>query len=432
VGVELQLGVKDKAEKDGQMAKPQISIPLDLDDVNVLKVEVGQNRDLHITLESSLNYGYCSKCGQKLTKLHGYGAWVKVQHLPSFGRAVFLHYRPKRYECPECDGQPTTTQQLAWHEPNSPHTIAYDQYLLLALVNSTVQDVAIKEKLPYETVWGVVERQLAYAVDWTQYTCLGVLGLDEIARLKGHGDFVAIVSARLPDGHVALLAVLPDRKKETVRAFLESIPPALRATIQSVCSDLYEGYLQAAQEVLPTVRRVIDRFHVAKLYRAAADDLRKAELRRLKASLPPEQYKTLKGSLWAFRLPWADLRAEQRRLLQHLFDLAPALHKAYTLRQALTAIFDQASSRRSAKKQLRAWQAQVRRSRLSCFDTFLKTLDRFWQEITNYFVAAETSGFVEGLNNKIKILTRRSYGLFNLDHLFQRLFLDLEGYRLFA
>jgi len=399
---------------------------LDIEDVNGRKGEVGQTRDLHSTRESRLNYGYCSQCGQKLTKLPGYGAWVKVQHLPSFGRAVFLHYRPKRYECPECDGQPTTTQQLAWHEPNSPHTIAYDQYLLLALVNSTVQDVAIKEKLPYESVWGVVERQLAYEVDWTQYTCLGVLGLDEIARLKGHGDFVAIVSARLPDGHVALLAVLPDRKKETVRAFLESIPPALRATIQSVCSDLYEGYLQAAQEVLPTVRRVIDRFHVAKLYRAAADDLRKAELRRLKASLPPEQYKTLKGSLWA------DLRAEQRQLLQHLFDLAPALHKAYTLREALTAIFDQASSRRSAKKQLRAWQAQVRRSGLSCFDTFLKTLDRFWEEITNYFVAAETSGFVEGLNNKIKILTRRSYGLFNLDHLFQRLFLDLEGYRLFA
>src|SRR5258708_12470733 len=166
------------------MAKPQISIPLDLDDVNVLKVEVGQNRDLHITLESSLNYGYCSQCGQKLTKLHGYGAWVKVQHLPSFGRAVFLHYRPKRYECPECDGQPTTTQQLAWHEPNSPHTIAYDQYLLLALVNSTVQDVAIKENVPYETVWGVGERQLVFVVCCTHFPCIADLVFHRLAPLK--------------------------------------------------------------------------------------------------------------------------------------------------------------------------------------------------------------------------------------------------------
>lgn len=414
------------------MAKPQILIPLDIDDVKVLKVEVSQNGDIHITLESSLNYGYCGKCGQKLTKLHGYDDWVKVQHLPSFGHAVFLHYRPKRYECPDCDGKPTTTQQLAWHEPNSPHTKAYDRYLLLCLVNSTVQDVAIKEHLPYETVWGVIERQLAYEVDWTEFTCLGIVGIDEIARLKGHGDFVAIVTARLPEGQVALLAVLPDRKKETIKAFLASIPPALRATIQSVCSDLYESYLQAAHDVLPTVRQVIDRFHVAKLYRAAADDLRKTELNRLKASLPPEQYKTLKGSLWAFRLPWADLRPEQRQLLQRLFELAPALHQAYTLREALTAIFDQAPSRRRAQQQLRAWQAQVRRSGLTCFDTFLNTLNRFWEEITNYFVAGESSGFVEGFNNKIRVLTRRSYGLFNLDHLFQRLYLDLEGYRLFA
>src|SRR5258707_1651607 len=207
------------------MSKPQIMIPLDIDDVNVLEVKLGPNEAIHIKLESSLNYTHCRKCGQKLTRLHDYGNWIKVQHLPILGRTVFLHYRPKRHECPDCDGKPTTTQQLSWHESNSPHTKAYDEYLLLALVNSTVQDVAIKEKLPYETVWGVVERQLAYEVDWTQYTCLGVLGLDEIARLKGHGDFVAIVSARLPDGHVALLAVLPDRKKETVRAFLESIPP---------------------------------------------------------------------------------------------------------------------------------------------------------------------------------------------------------------
>lgn len=72
------------------MAKSQISIPLDIEDVNVLKVEVNQNGDFHITVECSLNYGYCRKCGQKLTTLHSYDAWVKVQHLPILGHAVFL------------------------------------------------------------------------------------------------------------------------------------------------------------------------------------------------------------------------------------------------------------------------------------------------------------------------------------------------------
>ena len=76
-------------------------------------------------------------------------------------------------------------------------------------------------------------------------------------------------------GELAILGVLANRKKETVKAFLESIPPKLRATIRTVCSDLYEGYLQAVHEVLPKARQVIDRFHVAKLYREAADALRK-------------------------------------------------------------------------------------------------------------------------------------------------------------
>jgi transposase len=62
----------------------------------------------------------------------------------------------------------------------------------------------------------------------------------------------------------------------------------------------------------------------------------------------------------------------------------------------------------------------------------LTTLETYLDEITNYFLRRDSSGFVEGLNNKVKVLKRRCYGLRNLAHLFQRLFLDLEGYRLFA
>ena len=414
------------------MAKPQISIPLDIEDVNVLKVEVSPNGDLQITLESSLKYGYCRRCGQKLTKFHGYDAWVKVQHLPILGHAVFLHYRPKRYECPDCEGKPTTTQPLAWHEPNSPHTKAYDEYLLRCLINSTVQDVSTKERLGYDAVEGVLERCLARQVDWTRYRRLGVLGIDEIARLKGHGDFIRVVSARLPDGELALLGVLANRKKETVKAFLESIPPKLRGTIRTVCSDVYEGYLQAVHEVLPKARQVIDRFHVAKLYRQAVDDLRKSELKRLRKTLSEADYRQLKGSLWAFRKNEDDLDPKEPAILDRLFAYSPTLEQAYTLREQLTSIFEQPPFKNDAKRALRAWEAHVTASGLTCFDGFLKTLHRYWEPITNYFVDLLTTGFVEGFNNKLKVLKRRWYGITHLGHLFQRIFLDLEGYRVFA
>ena len=136
--------------------------------------------------------------------------------------------------------------------------------------------------------------------------------------------------------------------------------------------------------------------------------------------------------MWAFRKNEADLEPEERAILNRLFAYSPVLQQAYALREQLTAIFEQPPLKNDAKRALRAWEAQVRASGLTCFDGFLKTLHRYWEPITNYFVDLLTSGFVEGFNNKLKVLKRRCYGLTNLDHLFQRIFLDLEGYRLFA
>lgn len=140
----------------------------------------------------------------------------------------------------------------------------------------------------------------------------------------------------------------------------------------------------------------------------------------------------MKGSLWALRKKPADLTAEERRILRLLFRYSPKLKQTYDLQQQLTTIFDQPISPAAAKTKIRTWIKRVARSGLRCFDHFLNTLDRWWQEIINYFVNRDSSGFVEGLNNKLKVLKRRCYGLFNLKHLFQRIFLDLEGYRLFA
>jgi len=102
------------------------------------------------------------------------------------------------------------------------------------------------------------------------------------------------------------------------------------------------------------------------------------------------------------------------------------------LQNRLTAIFEEQLSLPAAKAKLKRWIIAVAKSGLRCFDRFINTLARWWNEILNYFVERETSGFVEGFNNKIKVLKRRSYGITNLKHLFQRVYLDLEGYRLFS
>ena len=120
---------------------------------------------------------------------------------------------------------------------------------------------------------------------------MGTLGIAEIALTKGHANFVALITAQQAAGHVALLAILPDRKKVTVRQFLETIPAHLRATRHTVCTAMWDGYGNAVKEFAAAhddvpLAGVMDRFHGATHYRAGVDQLRKRACRRLQDQDP--------------------------------------------------------------------------------------------------------------------------------------------------
>ena len=410
----------------------KLSIPLDLPDTEILDIKQNKRGDYLITVESTLDSTHCRQCGRKITQCIGHDRTITLRHLSILGHAVYLQLRPKRFKCPYCSQEPTTTQQLSWYQPKSPHTKAYEEHMLLQLVNSTIQDVALKEGLGYEAVVGIIDRSIAIGVNWLELTRLEVLGLDEVALKKGHNDYVVIVTARLSDGQLKVLAMLPNRDKETVKAFLGSIPTRLQRTIHTLCTDMWPAYINAVKEVLDQVVVVVDRYHVAKKYRDCADTLRKQELKRLKAELPEVEYQSLKGVMWPFRKNKADLGQNDAELLDRLFGYSPSLKLAYDLREELTAVFEQKLTKGEATQTIEKWRKKVETNQLTCFDPFLTTLDTYLDEITNYFLHRNSSGFVEGLNNKVKVLKRRCYGLRNLNHFFQRLFLDLEGYRLFA
>jgi transposase len=295
-----------------------------------------------------------------------------------------------------------------------------------------VWDVSIKEGIGYETVRGIIDRHIAKEVDWQAIKNLQIIGIDEISLKKGHQDFVTIVTGRLGDETV-ILGMLADRKKETVKEFFMSIPKRLRKQVRFVCSDLYVGFINAAKEVFgKKVRIVVDRFHVAKLYGKGLDELRKKELTRLRKILPKEQYKELEGVMWILRKRPDDLTAKDQETLDQLFQYSPLLQRAYQLKNELTALLDSDLDRRRGKQRITGWMNRVKKSSVDCFDTFLKTLETYKNEVANYFLDRLTSGFVEGLNNKLKVIKRRCYGLKNIGHLFQHLYLDLCGYALYA
>ena len=414
------------------MAKAEITIPLNIPDVRVLQTSLNEGGEIIIKIESTKAGTQCRKCGKWITKLHGRDEWVTIRHLPAFGRPTYLRYRPNRYQCQNCEGRPTTTQSLEWHDANSPHSFSYDNHILLQLVNSTVEDVSIKEGLSYESMAGALERRIEASVDWAGIGEIKTLGLDEIALKKGHRNYVTLVTGRLSKGEVIILGVLPGHEKAEVIEFFRLIPLRIIQTVQTVCCDLWEAYTEAVREELPTARIVADRFHVAKHYRHAADQVRKQELRRLKKELSKEEYQKLDGSFRAFRKNAKDLSKEERKVLRRFFKHSASAKQAYILREQLTAIFNMNLSKEQAQSKILRWAQKAQKGGLNCFDDFLKLLNTWWEEITNYFIHRENSGFVEGFNNKIKVLKRRCYGIFNLKHLFQRIYLDLHGYRLFA
>jgi len=259
-----------------------IQVPLNWPAVRVLSTQRTEHGHGLIRVESTLEGTRCRRCGREIRDLHGWAAGVCLRHLPLVDVPVCAELRPKRYRCPYCAGHPTTTPRCAWYESRSPTTTAYEPWALRLVINSTVADAARTRGVSAETSDGILDRWIARAVDWTAWERLGVIGLDEMARTRGHRDFIALVTGPLAGGGVEILAVLADRKQETVAAFLRAIPEPLRHTLERACTAMSEGFVRASEEEVPWAEIVIDRFPVARADRDCADTVRKQARKRLK------------------------------------------------------------------------------------------------------------------------------------------------------
>lgn len=191
----------------------QISFPLDIPQVSVLATKQTRDGKFIITVESRRETAQCGVCKQEIPCNYGMGQAVRLRHLPILGQETYIVIRPKRAQCPTCQHNPTTTQTLKWYEQRSPHTKAYDRYLMKLLIGSTVADVSLKENLGYDAVLGALERQVDQEINWDEVQHLGTIGIDEVAHKKGRKSYRAVVTARQDDGTVIILTVLKNRKK---------------------------------------------------------------------------------------------------------------------------------------------------------------------------------------------------------------------------
>ena len=355
---------------------------LNLSDIEVINIRhLSNDREIVIAVKSTRSHVLCMECG-KPTSGHGSGRSLCLRHLPTLGKKTYIEITPRSGRCENCDGGPTTTEQLDWYEANSKMTKPFEQYLLFELVNTTVSDVSRKE---------------------------GV------------------------DNQVHILGVVEGREKAKIVAFLRKLPRRLRKTIQAACFDLYDGYMNACKEVFKKkVPVVADRFHVRKLYRKSVVNLRKSELVRLKKALTKAEYAKLKPSIAILSKHKDYFTESEKTVVEQLFLLSPRLKLAYQFSRDLSDIFDSHVTHEFAKEKMTQWIETVTHSQLACFNHFIKILSKYQSEISNCFIQCHNSGFVEGFNNKVKVLKRRCYGLSRATKLFQRLILDTMGLSRFA
>ena len=413
--------------------KETLQTLLNLPDIAIDRVVLGERKTLKIYIHSTLDGTHCHCCGQPIDHHYGLGQEIELRHLPLGEYRVVLVLRPKRYQCRSCAGHPTTTQTLAWYTPRASVTKAFEQQMLLELINSTLEDVSRKQAIGVDALQGILDRNMAHEVDWETIETLEVIGIDEISLKKGHRDFVVVISAYVNE---TLQVSRPARRAHQGRgqAVFSQYSQALAAHRQGrllgPLSRIHRCRQGCFRQTRADLRRPLSyRQALSRRIRDAAQTRVETPASAYSPKRTLEQFKNVH---WLLRHRRADLNADERRLLNRLFAHSPKLKEAYEACEALTAIYESRLSKGQGKRKLRGWMQHVTNRKLTCFDRFLGTLNTHFEEITNYFVGRHTSGFVEGLNNKIKVLKRRCYGITNLTHLYQRVCLDLNGYARFG
>ncbi len=222
-----------------------------------------------------------------------------------------------------------------------------------------------------------------------------------------------------------ILAV--ERGRDTTAALkcLDRLTQEQRQQVRTHRVDMGPAYPAACALRLPHSRAVTDRFHVAKKFNEVVDSLRKNITREYKAKLTKDQRKAFRSQMWAFRRDPESLSAEEKQALEALFEKIPALRPLYKVRLRFKEIFDTVRDRITAARWLRELRRECGQLGLD-LGPFFETYDRWKTKILNYFDARQTSAAVEGINNKARVITKRTYGLKSAKSLWDRLILDLN------
>jgi transposase len=372
---------------------------LDIPNYHVVSAEIETDK-ITLDIESTSQTAACHHCGKSSKALHERHPRM-VRDLPISGKPTYLRFIRRRFFCDDCHR--VFSESLGFVDERRDYTHRYQHWIFLQVRENNISAVRRVEGLTYDQIESIFLHEARCRIPLAPFADLKRLGIDEIALRKGRGDF-ALILTNLDTKEI--VDVLKSRTQEKLRARLERLSPFERAQIQEVAIDMWSPYDAVCTELLPHAVITADRFHVMQAVNR--------ELKQLKNQQKKAHPEILKGVHYALLKNRQDLTHKQQAALKHVYQVSPLVKTAHRLKECLRHIFESKSTKAKAIERLRKWSFIAEKAGL--FSQFRRTLAHWIDRIANCFHHRTTSGIVEGINNKIKLIKRRAFGFRNFEH----------------
>jgi transposase len=345
----------------------------------------------------------CIKCGESCSIYDHLPNERYFEFIPIWEIKVYFKYKMRRCNCNNCG---VIIEKIPWAKGKSPLTIHFQIFLANWAKKLSWKAVADSFNTTWDNVFNSVKAIVEYGFQHRKLDNLTAIGIDEIQMGKGH-KYITLVY-QINQGCKRLLYIAKDRKVKSLLRFFYEIGKTGCDRIQYVCSDMWKPYLKVIAKKIPHALHILDRFHIVAMLNRAIDLIRRDEVKELEAN---GYVDILKNTKYCFLKNIKNLTNNQALKLNDVLQYRLKSVRAYLLKESFQYFWNYKSPY-WANWYLTNWCKRAIRSRLEPIKKFVKSVRKHQPLILNWFKAKKqfSSGVVEGLNRKINLVTRKSYG----------------------
>ena len=359
----------------------------------------------------------CSICGQVYSGMHD-RELRRWRHLDLAGHRCFIEYELRRVDCRDCG---VRVEAVPWARRGARHTREFEDLVAFCAQRMAKSQVQSLLRVAWDTVGRIIARVVGDHLDERRLDSLLQIGVDEISYRRRGMRYLTNVADHQTGG---IIWSAPGRTGRTLQEFFELLGNR-KDSIRAVSIDMSEPYAGTIRRWLPEAEIAFDPFHVIALAGAAVDQVRRERTHAMGAYVKV-------GEVWIKHGRWALLKApeklnhRQRSALAQIQLTNQPLYRAYLLKEQLRALY-QLPDPAHAAAHLKAWLAWASRSKLKPFIKLARTLRRYRDGILAAIQLGLTNARLEGLHNKIRLLSHRSYGFHSPQALIALIYLCCAG-----